>query len=261
VLSERQIAIYNLPMDHIAFATRYIEAWLFDQRKEEIFLVEDNEKEVVSAKDVDAYIAQYHKAGYELGLRYVGGVLLMDETGRYGFLPCPQKNILLRPWTSTLGYETTKEFIEGTARIDVGLTPKETVYNYKGQRVGVRTQNNSVVQCKPSTVSERDTLRRTTEYELLFPDSGFVFGSFCAIVRDNTNVEDHVRIVETRGGDFPVWQENKLLLTAQDIESFQTRIRNDMVRFHRFRCYMLRQQKEINYELYDVLEGEDVVIV
>ena len=247
-------------MEHIPFATRYVEAWLFDESKQEIFLVEDNEKEVVSTDDVDVYIGRFRKAGYELGLRYVGGSLLMDETGRYGFLPCAEKNVLLQPWKSTLGYETTKEFLEGTARIDGGLTPKETVYNHTGQRVAIRTQSNSIVQCRPSTIAERDTLRRTTEYEVLFPDSGFVFGTFCAIVRENT-VEDTVRIVETRGGDFPVWQENKLLLTAQDVESFQTRIRNDMVRFHRFRCYMQRQQKEINYELYDVLEGEDVVIV
>jgi hypothetical protein len=264
---DKEVKIINLPIDSIPFAVRYTEAWLeADESTHECTVVEDDsvQTETVQTNESDEYISKYRRAGYELGLCYIGGVLLMDEHGLYGFLPCStlKNDVRLRPWVPCLTFENSKDFLLGAARIDAGVLPREIVYNYKGECVGIRTQNQSLVRCKAEKDIVSDHLRRTTEHEILFPNSGFIYGTYCSLVREigiEGNVEEHIVLADLCSKDFPLWQEGKLLLSRYDLDVFKAQLKHDMTRFHRFRCYILRLQKEINYESYDYLGDEDII--
>jgi hypothetical protein len=266
---EGELRISNLPADHIPYVSRYAEAWLCGDSDGHYTLTEDEVPAVTGTVDVyEAFLSTFVKAGYTMGLRFKNGVLAMDDKNRHGYLPCPaQKNrgireSLLKPWTPTLAYAASKEFLEYASKVEPGLSPKETVYNHKGDVVALCTQNGGIVPCKAQKIRE-DELRKTTEYELLFPKTGMVYGTYCAILRNeglSVNVQKHVVVTESRPPDFPQWCEDKLLLTADDLNNFQKKLKNDMTRSHRFRCYMLCKEVEVEGRTLNILDEEIVVI-
>lgn len=275
VFCKGEVHVTNLPTECVTFASRYVEAWLTsasDEPTEEDYscsVAEVNELEETQTMDAyDVYVSKFTNAGYDMGMRYKGGVLSMDEKGGYGFLPCPtvSKNVneaFLNEWVPSLSFKETIQFLERAARIAPTTTPKECVINCKGYCVGVRTQGNAFVRCKPERTQETHGLRKTTEHEILFPNTGFVYGTFRDLIRENGMKSDTTKYmvcVDDRTDEFPQWQEGKLVLTFKEREQFGSMLRNDMARFQHLQSYMLKQTQEVNGFTLDIRNEQIIAL-
>jgi hypothetical protein len=280
-ITENEVRVSNLPLECLPYMTAYLEAWVSASDAQEMQQTDcciteevsvEAKTETLKADEYAAYVTKFVKAGYEIGLNYSNGFLAMDLKGRYGFLPCPKMNrtgvkeLYSKPWIPTVGYKELKEFLEAASHVDAGVTPRETVYDYKGQRAGVRTKSGAFVPCKTLIAKEKekekDDLRKTTEHAILFPKTNVVYGSYCSLVRHvGLDLRQHTVIVDSRSEDFPQWREGKLLLTEKELESFATKLRTDMARFHRLKCYMNGWEQEVEGEKFDVLEKEEVTFL
>ena len=274
-LTDGAVYIHHLPAESMSYATRYAEGMLTERKEADACWVSeaaDSVQEVMPVDPSEAYIAKFVKAGFEMGLRYRGGALCMDENSGYGFLPCPDpargiNQGLLEDWVPTLGYAAVKQFLVSAARVEVGVEPRETVVDYKGECVGVRTRNGAFVRCKPEPLPEKEkekSLRRTTEHALRFPKTGHVNGTYRELVRHhgfNLLKAQTMAVVDARTDDFPQWREGKLLLTRNDLETFEAQLKNDMARFHHLRSYIMRRTQEVNGHILDLLNGEQVTVL
>ena len=273
-IDDKEIRVCNLPVECISFASLYVESWLSnDINKKDVELCITEEYHTIdklAANEFDLFIAKFRKAGYEIGLKFKGGVLAMDKV-RYGFLPCPEtsptgvSDIFLKSWVSNVNYKTTKDFLQTAAEIDRGLEPRESVYNFKGERTGVRTRNGALVNCKKEKMKQKETeeLKKITEHELTFPKTPPLYATYCALVREvGFELDEHIVLTETcHKEDFPHWCDGKLLLTRNDKTMFELKLRTDMARLHRLRSYILCLQKEINGEVYGLLENEEIIVL
>ena len=271
-LTDGAVYIRHLPAESISYASRYAEGMLTERKEADACWVSeaaDSVQEVMPVDPSEAYIAKFVKAGFEMGLRYRGGALCMDENSGYGFLPCPDpargvNQGLLEEWVPTLGYNAVKQFLVSAARVEAGVEPRETVLDYKGECVGVRTRNGAFVRCKPEPLLEKEkekSLRKTTEHTLRFAKTGHINGTYRELVRlhgFNLLKAQTVAVVDARIDDFPQWREGKLLLTRNDLETFEAQLKNDMARFHHLRSYMTRRTEEVNGHILDLLNGEQI---
>ena len=270
-----EVRVCNLPVECCHYACRYIEGWLCsdDAEGEETLLTEEADESDSESKlqrlthdPLDAYVQKFAKAGYDMGMRYRGGILCMDENAAYGFVPCPasEKGInpgLLTEWIPTLSFDETKTFLEKAAKVASDCFPKETVLNFKGECVGVRTQGGSLVRCKPQ-LQEHSALRVTTEHEILFPKTGLVYGTYRELVRQHgVDAAAFTSRVPNRNDDCPRWRDGKLMLTQDDLEAFRIQLKNDMARFQHLRCYMLRHNQIVRGSTLDVFEGEEIKVL
>lgn len=273
-LSNGTVYIRCIPVDCISHASRYAEGMLTERKESDTCWVTEataERFEDVLGDPSEAYIAKFAKAGFEMGLRFRGGALCMDEKSVYGFLPCPDpargvNQGLLKEWTPTLSYAVVKQFLVSAARFDEGVEPREAVLDHKGDCVGIRTRNGSVVRCKaePSLEKEKSGLRKTTEHALRFPKTGHVNGTYRELVRlygFNLMKAQTVALIDARTDEFPQWREGKLLLTQTDLEAFEAQLKNDMARFHRLRSYMTRKTQEVNGSSLDLLNHEQVIVL
>ena len=273
-VSNGRIYIRHLPNEFISYASRYTEGMLTEEKESETcWMTEASEtaQNDITAHPGESYIAKFVKAGYEMGLRYRGGALSMDEKSNYGFLPCPDpaegvNQGLLEEWVPTLGYAAVNQFLMGAARVDEGVEPREMVLDCNGDCVGVRTRNGSFVRCKTeiSIEKEKNFLRKTTEHAVRFPKTGHLNGTYRELVRlygFNLLKAQKVMLIDARTDDFPQWREGNLLLTQTDIDKFETQLKNDMARFHHLRSYMTRRTQEVNGMSLDLLNAEQVIVL
>ena len=275
-LSNSTVYIRHLPAECISFASRYAEGMLLSAEGNEsdtCWMTEASEdaQNVKTVEQSEAFIAKFAKAGYEMGLRYRGGALCIDEKSNYGFLPCPDlaegvNQGLLEEWVPTLGYTAVKQFLVSAARVDEGVEPRESVLDHKGEYVGIRTRNGAFVRCKTEPVVDKgkNCLRKTTEHALRFPKTGHLNGTYRELVRlygFGLLKAQKVNVIDARTDDFPQWREGKLMLTRRDLEEFETQLKNEMARFHRLRCYMTRRTVEVNGICLDLLNAEQVIVL
>jgi hypothetical protein len=273
VFRNGNVRVTNIPTECLSYASRYVEGWLTstsDPETDEVCsLAEVNDIQEDPTVDVcDAYLSKFADAGYEMGMRYKGGILAMDKKGNYGFLPCPPTsgpNPFLKEWVPSLGYKETIEFLETAARIQPRTTPKECVLNHKGCCVGVLTQDNMFVRCEPERWNE-DThrLRKTTEHEILFPKTGIVYGVFRELIREygmKSDMTKHIVCVDERTDEFPQWRENKLIVTFKEKAKFASMLVNDMARYQHLRCYMTKQTQDVDGFVLDVWNDEQIIVL
>jgi hypothetical protein len=229
--------------------------------------VDETGTERIQMDPFEAHIAAFSKAGYDVGLRFKGGVLASVK-GCYGFLPCPGSvrgvnPFLLKEWVPSLSLRETLAFLGKAALVVASVAPRESVVDCAGSCVGVRTQGGSFVRCLPEPLPTANLLRKTTEHELSFPKTGFLYGTYRDLVRVHGVEKDAAEFsVEVeRTDDFPQWRSGKLLLTAADKERFAAQLKNDMAKFHRVRCYILRQCVEVKGETIDQMPDEHVMVL
>ena len=265
------VTLSNLPYEATAFATRYTEGMLTHvEREEDCTLEEETEFEMPkeSMTELDAFVNDFLRAGYDVGGRFVGGVVARDCENVLGFLPfqgdAEDAGILpswIRPWEPTLTYVELKAYLQRAAMIRKEVAPVERVYDFRAKCVGLGTASGAFAPCHGV---DEDELRVTTEHERLFPKVERMYGVFreaCRTMGIHTPkdpLEGRVVFVDHFKSKLPEWIDGKWLVPRTVYEEYAERLQIELKRFHRVRSYVLRLEQSVDGVVHDLLEGERI---
>jgi hypothetical protein len=240
------------------------------EREEDCTLEEETEFEMPkeSMTELDAFVNDFLRAGYDVGGRFVGGVVARDCENVLGFLPfqgdAEDAGILpswIRPWEPTLTYVELKAYLQRAAMIRKEVAPVERVYDFRAKCVGLGTASGAFTPCHGA---DEDELRVTTEHERLFPKVERMYGVFreaCRTMGIHTPkdpLEGRVVFVDHFKSKLPEWIDGKWLVPRTVYEEYAERLQIELKRFHRVRSYVLRLEQSVDGVVHDLLEGERI---
>jgi hypothetical protein len=267
----KQVTLLNLPYKAATFATRYAEGMLTHVAAEEECILKEEFDFVIPKEPVtefDTFVNAFLREGYDVGERFVGGVVARDPSGVLGFLPfqgvAENAGVLsswIKPWKPTLTYSEMKAYLQRAAIIRTDVAPVERVYNFKADCVGIGVASRAFAPCHGDA---DDELKVTTEHERQFPEAERMYGVFRDACRTmgiqsyKDPLEGLVVFVDHFKSNLPEWIDGKWLVPRVVYEEYAERLQTELKRFHRVRSYVLRLEQSVDGVVHDLLEDETI---
>ena len=200
--------------------------------------------------------------GYIFKERFLNGVIAEDTDGLEGFLPIVSEDeagvvhAFLQRWVPSKSYECLKAFLCKVGMQVSEFTPDYKIVHSKGCTTGILLRNGAYVECVESR--SKDGMPSKTYHEMLFPQTPRLYGMYRELVKSLRPVEDWMPLVSSA---LVLDKTSKMTdagfcLSKEDAETFASKLRDEIARFHRVRSYIFSKSQLVKGVECDLAEGE-----